>query len=126
MLHHSAKSPANVYSLIDHGDTVEVTFNDGRQESFDVVIGADGINSWTRRRVLDGPDATYVGCAVVRFHAPNTDNFAVTGMVDGDQAILSYLLIDGGKKFTGVVVLPGEPDNRRELSLAQVIESLRL
>ncbi|MBV8931275.1 MAG: FAD-dependent monooxygenase [Kutzneria sp.] len=109
-------------SVTDHGDTVEVTFDDGRHERFDAVIGADGINSWTRRHVLDGPDATYAGCATVRFQAPNTDNLTMTGGVDGDQAVLAYLLMDGGRRLHGVVFLPGEPDNRRELSLPELAD----
>jgi FAD-dependent urate hydroxylase len=60
--------------LTDHGDSVEVEFDDGSRESFDGVIGTDGINSWTRRHVLGGPEATYTGTSIVRFQAPNPDN----------------------------------------------------
>jgi FAD-dependent urate hydroxylase len=111
-------------ALTDHGDSVEVTFDDGSRESFDAVIGADGINSWTRRQVLKGPDSDYTGTAVVRFHAPNPDpTLTVTGLVaGGDDATLAYFLIDGGKKFHGVVFLHGPQDNRRDLRPAALAD----
>jgi 2-polyprenyl-6-methoxyphenol hydroxylase-like FAD-dependent oxidoreductase len=114
--------------VTDHGDSVEVEFDDGVSESFDAVIGADGINSWTRRHVLGGPEATYTGTAVVRFQAPNPDqNLTVTGLTTGGKnTTLAYFLLDGGKKFHGVVFLHGEENNRRDLTPAQLAELVPL
>lgn len=39
-------------------DAVEVTFNDGTTESFDLLIGADGVHSGTRQ-LLFGPDEQF-------------------------------------------------------------------
>ncbi|MGW6277052.1 FAD-dependent oxidoreductase [Kribbella sp. NPDC055071] len=108
--------------LTDHGDRVEVRFDDGRAESFDAVIGADGINSWTRQHALEGSTTGFTGCAVVRFHAPNVDNLDVNCIAVGDDATLGYLLLDGGKKFHGIVFLSGDAGNRRELSLPQLAD----
>ncbi|MFF1820108.1 FAD-dependent oxidoreductase [Kribbella sp. NPDC058245] len=108
-------------ALTDLGDTVDVEFDDGMQESFDAVIGADGINSWTRRHVLGGPDATYTGVAIVRFHLPNTDPTLKTTALSLDtNGVLGYFLMDGGRKYHGIVMLPGEEDNRRELCAAEL------
>lgn len=41
-----------VSSLIQHPDTVEVSFDDGTIERFDVVVACDGIDSPTRERVF--------------------------------------------------------------------------
>jgi FAD-dependent urate hydroxylase len=110
-------------ALNDLGDTVEVKFDDGTSENFDAVIGADGINSWTRRHILGGPDATYTGVAIVRFHAPNSDaTLKTTALSLGSNGIMGYFLMDGGKKFHGIVFLPGEEDNRRELSPAELAD----
>jgi len=61
--------------------------------------------------VLGGPDATYTGTSVVRFHVPNPDpTLTVTGLTTGEHdATLAYFLIDGGKKVHGVVFLHGAP-----------------
>ncbi|MFF1820107.1 FAD-dependent oxidoreductase [Kribbella sp. NPDC058245] len=111
-------------AMTDLGDVVDVEFDDGTRDTFDAVIGADGINSWTRRHVLGGPDATYTGTSVVRFQAPNPDPaFTVTALAAGGQdATLAYFLMDGGKKIHGVVFLHGEPGNRRELSPTQLAD----
>jgi 2-polyprenyl-6-methoxyphenol hydroxylase-like FAD-dependent oxidoreductase len=104
-------------ALTDLGDTVDVEFDDGMQESFDAVIGADGINSWTRRHVLGGPDATYTGVAIVRFHLPNPDPTLKTTALSLDtNGVLGYFLMDGGRKYHGIVKLPGEGDAAHAMS----------
>jgi FAD-dependent urate hydroxylase len=111
-------------SLTDHGDRVEVGFDDGTREEFDAVIGADGINSWTRLNALDGPAAMYSGTSVVRFHAPNSDpSLTVVGLgAGGKDATLAYFLMEGGKKFHGVVFLHGPSGNRQELSGSELAD----
>jgi 2-polyprenyl-6-methoxyphenol hydroxylase-like FAD-dependent oxidoreductase len=110
-------------ALTDHGDSVEVEFDDGARKSFDAVIGADGLNSWTRRHVLGGPEATYTGTAELRFQAPNPDSdLTATAVSVGGDATLAYFLMDGGRKFQGIVFLHGAEDNRRELSLSELID----
>lgn len=55
-----------------HG--VDVTFRGGGRRTFDLVVGADGIHSRTRERVL-GPEERfdrYLGYAVAVFPLPNT------------------------------------------------------
>src|SRR5882757_8200661 len=107
----------------DAGEHVDVEFDDGTRERFDAVIGADGINSWTRRQVLGGPDATYTGTSVVRFHVANPDaTLRTTALTIGDQGVLGYFLMDGGAKYHGIVALPGDEDNRRELGVAELAD----
>lgn len=107
-------------AVVDHGDRVDVDFDDGTHGSFDAVIGADGINSWTRRHVLHGPEATHAGCAVVRFHIPNTDNLTMVSIVHAEDAALSYFILNADKTIHVVMVLLGGKDNRRDLTLAEL------
>jgi 2-polyprenyl-6-methoxyphenol hydroxylase-like FAD-dependent oxidoreductase len=46
----------SVVALEDRGDTVQVRFSDGSSDSFDLVVGADGLTSTTRALIL-GPQA---------------------------------------------------------------------
>lgn len=46
----------SVVGLDQHGDGVHVRFSDGREDDFDLVVGADGQGSRTRRMAW-GPDA---------------------------------------------------------------------
>jgi 2-polyprenyl-6-methoxyphenol hydroxylase-like FAD-dependent oxidoreductase len=50
-------------------DSPRVAFSDGSSESYDLVVGADGVHSTTRRLALGGPPAGYVGQACWRFVA---------------------------------------------------------
>ena len=48
-----------ISALDDDGSRVNVTFSDGSTGSYDLVIGADGLHSGTRRLVF-GPEKRYV------------------------------------------------------------------
>lgn len=55
----------------DRGDEVVVSFSDGREESFDIVVGADGVYSQTRQWALpDAPEPEFTGQAVWRYNFP--------------------------------------------------------
>lgn len=60
-----------VDTLTDDGDGVDVTFSDGTQGHYDVVIGADGVFSKTRQMILpDAPEPRYTGQWVWRYNLP--------------------------------------------------------
>jgi 2-polyprenyl-6-methoxyphenol hydroxylase-like FAD-dependent oxidoreductase len=63
-----------ITTLSDETDAVHVTFNDGRSETFDIVVGADGVHSHTRKLVF-GPESDFawpIGFCFAGFTAPNT------------------------------------------------------
>jgi len=63
----------SVEALHDDGAGVDVQFRDGERRRYDVVIGADGIHSNTRRLVF-GPEAPFIrdlGAAFNLFSLPN-------------------------------------------------------
>lgn len=60
-----------VTDLVDTGDGVDVGFADGTTDSFDLVVGADGLHSVVRRLSF-GPDRSYqrdLGIVVAAFEA---------------------------------------------------------
>lgn len=64
---------ASIQSLRQDADAVQVTFVDDGQESFDLLIGADGIHSNVRELVF-GPEvqfARYMGYHVACYRVPN-------------------------------------------------------
>lgn len=91
------------------GNGVWVTFNDGRQEEFDLLVGADGQGSRTRRKMLgsDAPEAfESFGLYLSYFTVPKTEkdeNFAtalllpkrrvVATRVDNPKTMQVYLAI---------------------------------
>lgn len=69
--------PCHFNQLIDHiepdDDHVKVHFKDGKNEYYDLVIGADGIHSTTRRLVFNQDEykLVYLGAYVSIFSIPN-------------------------------------------------------
>ncbi|GAB7185437.1 FAD-dependent monooxygenase [Kitasatospora sp. Ki12] len=49
----------SIDTLVQYGDGVQVRFRGGAEQSFDLVVGADGLHSNTRRLVF-GPEADYL------------------------------------------------------------------
>jgi 2-polyprenyl-6-methoxyphenol hydroxylase-like FAD-dependent oxidoreductase len=59
----------------DRAHDVRVRFSDGREECFDIVIGADGVYSQTREAVMpDAPVPEFTGQAVWRYNFPRPDD----------------------------------------------------
>jgi 2-polyprenyl-6-methoxyphenol hydroxylase-like FAD-dependent oxidoreductase len=58
-------------------DTVVVTFNDGRIESFDLLIGADGVHSTTRDLIFGSEDqvSRYLGYTIACY--PLADRYGI-------------------------------------------------
>ncbi|RNG18365.1 FAD-dependent monooxygenase [Streptomyces botrytidirepellens] len=63
----------SIATLDDRGDRVEVTFDSGAHRTFDLVIGADGLHSNTRRLVFGPEDRfhRYLGHTFAGFTLPN-------------------------------------------------------
>ncbi|MFJ2605663.1 FAD-dependent monooxygenase [Streptomyces sp. NPDC087425] len=63
----------SITTLVQDEDGVRVRFESGTERSFDLVVGADGLHSVTRRLVF-GPEADYlhpVGTYIAGWSAPN-------------------------------------------------------
>ncbi|WP_039936216.1 FAD-dependent monooxygenase [Streptomyces himastatinicus] len=72
----------SIATLDDRGDRVEVTFDSGAHRTFDLVIGADGLHSNTRRLVF-GPEERfhrYLGHTFAGFTLPNEFGLAHEGV----------------------------------------------
>jgi 2-polyprenyl-6-methoxyphenol hydroxylase-like FAD-dependent oxidoreductase len=66
----------HVANLQQHDDAVAVTFSDGTMDQFDLVVGADGQGSRTRKMILDpeSPDPFhYLGLYISYFTIPRTE-----------------------------------------------------
>jgi 2-polyprenyl-6-methoxyphenol hydroxylase-like FAD-dependent oxidoreductase len=60
-----------VDALVDEGDAIRASLNDGSEDRYDLVIGADGLLSQTRARLLPGtPSPAYNGQSVWRAVLP--------------------------------------------------------
>lgn len=63
----------SIDTLVQYADGVQVRFRSGTEQSFDLVVGADGLHSNTRRLVF-GPEADYlhsIGTYIAGWSVPN-------------------------------------------------------
>jgi 2-polyprenyl-6-methoxyphenol hydroxylase-like FAD-dependent oxidoreductase len=88
--------PCHFNQLIDSvkqsDDDVEVQFKDGRTEYYDLVIGADGLHSTTRRMVFDKDEykLTHLGAYFSVFSIPNYLNLNHTEVqCEANQKLIS-------------------------------------
>ena len=58
-------------SLTQDAEGVDVTFDSGLSRRFDLVVGADGLHSATRRLVLGETPLSYLGAYISIFSVPN-------------------------------------------------------
>ncbi len=76
----------SIGQLHDDGDGVDVTFVSGEQDRFDLVVGADGVHSLTRRLVF-GPEQDYLrhlGVYIALTKMPGTHQ-PVTGTAGAER-----------------------------------------
>ncbi|MEV0259950.1 FAD-dependent monooxygenase [Streptomyces sp. NPDC050617] len=91
----------SIDTLDQDGHGVDVTFRGGRQRTFDLVVGADGMHSQTRRSVF-GPEERfhrYLGYCFAIFTMPNTFGLsreAILWNAPGKAAAL-YAVGDAGE-----------------------------
>ena len=98
-------------AIEDSGDQVSVTFSDGKQEQFDLVIAADGVYSSTRKRLFkDAPEPKYTGQAVWRYNFVRPDDVTCLHVYEGRTGLGLVPLSDD---LMYMYMTTAEPDNTR-------------
>lgn len=73
-------------TALDHdADGVRITLSDNRIEQYDVVIGADGIHSWTRRTLGIDVEPEPIGMGIWRIFAERPESITRTDLVFGGR-----------------------------------------
>lgn len=76
-------------------EQVKVGFSDGSEETFDLVVGADGINSQTRQAVFDEPGLIDLGVTNWRFVVnQSTEGLEPLYYLGSDSAFMRYPMAD--------------------------------
>lgn len=74
--------------IADDGTKVHVTFSDGTTGSFDAVIGADGVYSQTRQKVLpDAEKPVFTGQSVWRYNFPRAEGLDALQVYNGPTGV---------------------------------------
>jgi salicylate hydroxylase len=96
--------------LVDRGDGVEAHFANGARATFDVVVGADGIHSATRRMLFGAQHPRFTGCVAYRGLVPaeclRDLGLEVTSQVwMGPGAHFVHYFVSGGRLVNFVAVI---------------------
>ena len=81
---------------LENGGAPRVSFSDGSNGSYELVVGADGINSTIRRIAMGGPQARYVGQASWRFVADGFPDIADWTVMLGRGRTFLTVALGGG------------------------------
>lgn len=100
-----------VAALDDDGTGVTATFSDGTTGRYDVVIGADGVNSQVRGMILpDAETAQFTGQSVWRYNFPRPDGLDALQVYNGPTGVG---LVPMSAELMYMFVTTPEPDNPR-------------
>ena len=95
----TAEVPVRLGTSVTHLENngrPRMTFSDGSNESYDLVVGADGVHSTIRRVAMGGPPASYVGQASWRFIVNDyPDRTEWTAMLGRGRTFLTVALGGG-------------------------------
>jgi 2-polyprenyl-6-methoxyphenol hydroxylase-like FAD-dependent oxidoreductase len=98
-------------ALEDDGQGVDVTLSNGDTLRADLVIGADGVYSQTRERILpDAPRPTFTGQAVWRYNLPRPADHDALHVYNGP---IGVGLVPMSSELMYMYVTTPEPDNPR-------------
>ena len=98
-------------TLEDDGSGVSVTFSDGSNGRYDIVIGADGLYSQTRESIfLDAPKPEFTGQSVWRYNLPRSEDVDGLHAYEGKTGIG---LVPLSESLMYMYVTTPEPGNPR-------------
>ncbi|GAA1964629.1 FAD-dependent oxidoreductase [Nocardioides panacihumi] len=76
-------------ALVQDETGVDVTFADGSSGRYDVVVGADGVRSWTRTEVGIDLETHSTGMGIWRIFAPRPESVTRTDLVYGGPCYIA-------------------------------------
>ena len=90
---------ASVTAIAQHQDAAAVTFSDGTERSYDLVVGADGVRSTTRRLVFGNAQPRYCGQVGWRFLVQCPASITGWTALMGDRGVFLIIPVGGGQAY---------------------------
>lgn len=116
----------SIDTLDDDGAGVEVRFKSGERRHYDVVLGADGLHSNTRRLVF-GPEESFtrdLGYSFNLFSLPNDLGLSHGGVIYSEpgRTAVAYAVRDSPDVFALLAFKTEEPPSGTRLNVPEQIE----
>src|SRR3954454_1414277 len=94
--------------LAQDEDGVDVTFSDGSTGRYDLVVGADGIRSWTRRVLGVDLETKSVGMGIWRAFGPRPASVTRTDLYYGGPSFIAGYCPTGEDSLYAYIVEPAQ------------------
>src|SRR4051794_3227284 len=102
---------------------VDVTFSDGSAGRYDLVVGADGVRSWTRRALGVDLETTPVGMGIWRAFGPRPAGVTRTDLYYGGPSFIAGYCPTGEDSLYAYIVEPAQ--DRSGLSPEEQLATMR-
>jgi 2-polyprenyl-6-methoxyphenol hydroxylase-like FAD-dependent oxidoreductase len=109
--------------LRQDADGVDVAFADGSTGRYDVVVGADGVRSWTRRALGIDLETRSVGMGIWRVFGPRPASVTRTDLVYGGPSFIAGYCPTGEDSLYAYIVEPAQ--DRSTLTPEQQLATMR-
>jgi 2-polyprenyl-6-methoxyphenol hydroxylase-like FAD-dependent oxidoreductase len=105
---------------------IEVTFTDGVQEMFDLVVGDDGVDSRVRQQATNGPPASFTGTAAWTFTHDDARHDGISEFwPTGETALVCWQTQASTVGRLVTVAAPGEYDDWDAETLSSLTEAFQ-
>ena len=98
-----------VTALHEEGPRVYAEFVDGSNADYDLVVGADGLRSWVRTTLFDGPDPDFLGQVSWRFIVDGSPEISTWTVSLGHGRACLALPLGGGRTYCYADLDTAEP-----------------
>ncbi|MGW1412104.1 FAD-dependent monooxygenase [Streptomyces sp. NPDC002403] len=117
---------STIEDLVDTGERADVTFSDGGTETYDLVVGFEGLRSRLRRRLYGtGHEPVFTGYSVWRLTMPRPADVTHTTLFQGDGTKAGVIpLSDDSMYLLHVTAEPGNPQLPEERKAELLVERL--
>lgn len=111
-----------VSAASDGDDAIDVTFTDGGADSYDLVVGADGVHSTMRSLLLpDAPEPAYAGQVIWRLDVRKPDDLERYTMMLGRETRLGLVPIAPGRAYVWMLDSSAGPDRPPAQQLLEML-----